>query len=521
MEDNLEIACEICQKSFTLKKNLIRHYGEFHPGIPLPDYINDIKDKPKTCPSCSKPISKANFQRHFKACRPKVDQQPASSSSHTREVSEVDDTLTLNQSLFGENKRIDMMMREFYSKSIPRDRQHITNYIHALNNFSESFARKTILTPKTLMQAFHSKFADYFDSLQTVFERNTILHGMKASFKMMYDMKLITFVPEIPQLKTSKELIEAYLNSSIRCDYFRNLESHTAAEFSQAVGPLAIRNFLLFEAILATKSSDFVHQLTREMYLKGTPTLDYNNQTKWIFEIGPEQSFELPDFLKARFHSYLAIIRRHVLPRTKMFKDGKLESWDPHGDVEVKFFAVSGKGRYFQVEVSQSVFDMFHKVSQSHTTLHLKDFLGETFDYRPPRAARTSRTAQTISQVSSSLTNQDRTRKRTASNQREYVLEHAIEPVDEPVDEPVLVTNVSPTPTSRKTKHLSFKFTNNDRAFLQQVFKDVGKTELTKVVVLSRRIFDDGFDEFMERQLHNNDISEDKIAEEIVRTLRR
>ena len=111
--------------------------------------------------------------------------------------------------------------------------------------------------------------------------------------------------------------------------------------------------------------------------------------------------------------------------------------------------------------------------------------------------------------------------KRTASNQREYVLEHAIEPVDEPVDEPVLVTNVSPTPTSRKTKHLSFKFTNNDRAFLQQVFKDVGKTELTKVVVLSRRIFDDGFDEFMERQLHNNDISEDKIAEEIVRTLRR
>ena len=33
--------------------------------------------------------------------------------------------------------------------------------------------------------------------------------------------------------------------------------------------------------------------------------------------------------------------------------------------------------------------------------------------------------------------------KRTASNQREYVLEHAIEPVDEPVNEPVLVTNVS------------------------------------------------------------------------------
>merc|ERR1711860_208622 len=128
------------------------------------------------------------------------------------------------------------------------------------------------------MECFESRFDEYFAGLQTVSERKEILNGLQSTFKMLYQMKIIGSVPEIVQFQSTKGIIECYLNSSLRSEYFQKLERN-AAEFAQAVGPMAIRNFLLTETILATKSSEFVHQLTREMFLNGTKIIDSNQQT--------------------------------------------------------------------------------------------------------------------------------------------------------------------------------------------------------------------------------------------------
>ena len=401
MADSLEIACEICQKSFTRKNSLKRHYKEIHPGFELPDNFKEIKEPKETCSTCSKQISRKNFQRHLKSCGPKEQELPLSSdqqlplsSEHQLPLSSaeqrknkpvrVGDTYTKDSSVFHENKPIEPMLHEFYSQKFclkDFSRQHINNYIGALKKFERSFARRVELTPKILMECFESRFDEYFAGLQTVSERKDILNGLQSTFKMLYQMKIIGSVPEIVQLQSTKGIIERYLNSSLRSEYFQKLERN-AAEFAQAVGPMAIRNFLLTETILATKSSEFVHQLTREMFLNGTKIIDANQQKKWIIEIGQEKAFEIPDFLKEKLQVYLFAVRKHVLPKVK--QNGKDNVWDPNNDSDIKFFAVSERGRPFVVEVMKSVFDVFHMGAQSHKTFQMKDFIGTEVQYKIP-----------------------------------------------------------------------------------------------------------------------------------------
>ena len=386
MADSLEIACEICQKSFTRKNSLKRHYEEIHPGFELPDNFKEIKDPKETCSTCSKQISRKNFQRHLKSCGPKEEQQLPLSSAEQRKKKpvRVGDTYTKDSSVFHENKPIEPMLHEFYSQKFclkDFSRLHINNYIGALKKFERSFARRVELTPKILMECFESRFDEYFAGLQTVSERKEILNGLQSTFKMLYQMKIIGSVPEIVQLQSTKGIIERYLNSSLRSEYFQKLERN-AAEFAQAVGPMAIRNFLLTETILATKSSEFVHQLTREMFLNGTKIIDSNQQTKWIIDIGQEKAFEMPDFLKEKLQVYLFAVRKHVLPKVK--QNGKDNVWDPNNDSDIKFFAVSERGRPFVVEVMKSVFDVFHMGAQSHKTFQMKDFIGTEVQYKIP-----------------------------------------------------------------------------------------------------------------------------------------
>ena len=386
MADSLEIACEICQKSFTQKCSLKRHYKEIHPSSELPDNFKEMKDPKETCSTCSKEISRKHFQRHLKSCGPKEEQQLPLSSAEQRKKKpvRVGDTYTKDSSVFHENKPIEPMLHEFYSQKFclkDFSRPHINNYIGALKKFERSFARRVELTPKILMECFESRFDEYFAGLQTVSERKDILNGLQSTFKMLYQMKIIGSVPEIVQLQSTKGIIERYLNSSLRSEYFQKLERN-AAEFAQAVGPMAIRNFLLTETILATKSSEFVHQLTREMFLNGTKIIDANQQKKWIIEIGQEKAFEIPDFLKEKLQVYLFAVRKHVLPKVK--QNGKDNVWDPNNDSDIKFFAVSERGRPFVVEVMKSVFDVFHMGAQSHKTFQMKDFIGTEVQYKIP-----------------------------------------------------------------------------------------------------------------------------------------
>ena len=394
MADSLEIACEICQKKFTQKVSLKRHYAEIHPGIELPENIQNMKDPKETCANCLKEFSKASFKRHLKKCEPEVEQPLPSSSAAKRKTKafEKDDTYKKDFSIFHESLPIEPMLHDYYSeKWLQRnfDRKHIDRYIAALKRFEKSYASQVELTPTTLLgrglEDFQSRLDSYFNSLQKVSDRQEILFALERTFEMLQDeeIRIINNAPKIPQLVPNKGIIKRYFNSSLRKEYFQKIESN-AKEFLQEVGPIAIRNFLLTETILATKSSEFVHQLTREMFQRGTSSLDDHLQKKWIFEIGHGKLFEIPDFLQVKLHTYLTIVREHVLQKKTVKQDGKDDIWDPHTDNEVKFFAVSERGRPFVVEVSQSVFEAFYAGGQSHKKFLLKDFTGCDVQYRIP-----------------------------------------------------------------------------------------------------------------------------------------
>mgnify|MGYP001283479724 CR=1 FL=1 len=102
-----------------------------------------------------------------------------------------------------------------------------------------------------------------------------------------------------------------------------------------------------------------------------------------------------------------------------------------------------------------------------------------------------------------------KTSKRSASTVRETT--------DKTFDTPA---NVSPPPPPSRKKHLSFKLSTEDKTFLLNIFKDVPKTELSRTVVLSRQLIHEEFEEFLERQKICSNISENDLADEIVRTLK-
>ena len=376
MADALEIACEICQKTFTQKSSLKRHFAEVHPGMELPDSFKDLKDMKKRCPTCSKEISKSGFKRHLNT-------HGALSSAEPRgRIDDDEDDLKMN--LFKKNLPIEPMMYDYYSKKYllrNYSRQTIGNYIFALKTFVDSYKRSEELTPITLMECFESRFDEYFNTLEKVSQRSQILQGLQAAFRMFFYTKIYPEIPEIPQLRTPNQIIKDYLKSTHRFEIFQKLDRN-AVGFSHTVGPLVIRNFLVTETVLATKSFDFVKELTREMFQKATEILDANDQTQWVIEIGRKKSFQIPDFLKAKIEAYLLLVRKHGVPKTDVKHDGKNDCWDPHDGDNIKLFAVSERGRLIGVQDTSSVFEDFHMGGKSDISFHMKKLTGSNVPYK-------------------------------------------------------------------------------------------------------------------------------------------
>ena len=377
MADSIEIACEICQKTFTQKNNLKRHYVEVHPGMELPDNIKDMIDPKKTCPTCTKEISYSHFKRHLNTHITSAEPR----SRKSVQGNDVEDDMDMN--LFKKNLPIEPMLYEYHSgKNFPQNysRQTIGNYIFALKNFVDSYKRSEELTPMTLKECFESRFGEYFDTLKKVSQRSQILFGLQAAFQMFEATEIYPEKTEIPEFRHPKQIVKAYFRSTHRLEVFQKLDRN-ANEFAQAEGPMVIRNFLITETVLATKSFDFVKQLTREMFLKATEVLDANDKTQWVIEIGQGKSFQIPDFLKATLEKYLVLVSKLGVPKTNIKQDGKNDFWHALNGNNIKLFAVFEKGRLIGVQDNSSVFEDLHMGGQSHITFRMKDLTGSKIEY--------------------------------------------------------------------------------------------------------------------------------------------
>ena len=127
------------------------------------------------------------------------------------------------------------MLHDYYSeKWLQRnfDRKHIDRYIAALKRFEKSYASQVELTPTTLLgrglEDFQSRLDSYFNSLQKVSDRQEILFALERTFEMLQDeeIRIINNAPKIPQLVPNKGIIKRYFNSSLRKEYFQNIESN-------------------------------------------------------------------------------------------------------------------------------------------------------------------------------------------------------------------------------------------------------------------------------------------------------
>ena len=504
MADADKIICEICKKSFSQKQTLKRHHLEIHKDIPLPANFNDLNSTKQDCQYCSKLISKQNMKKHLEGCKAKKDEQAESTSTkqhRRREIDVIYDPFEMDESLFGIQKPLKAMLREYLSKEKKhQSKSKIDQHIKALSKYEESFSKKVILTPKFLTETVKTeKFNDYVFNLESVSERSAILQAFQASFKMLKERDDIRYIPKLNF--DDNNVIQEYLDSDLRNGFFNALEKQSPEHFAQNFDYMTTRHILLVETLLATKSGNFVKKLTRDIYLNGSMDVNNRNQPIYIFELDSEK-IEIPETLRKGLHKYFVIMRRHNLPLRKILDtEGKVEIYDPSKDPQVKFFAISVMGRPPQVEIEQKHFEFFHKASKAHKYFTHEDFVASDVVYQTTK----------VYSGATCLTSSFHGRKSSASSRR---VSEELPTVQENCEGS---SSFEPSLEKSKKQYVLHQFTPKEIAYLKETFKDVRRTDLNRNVVLARTIMDDEFDKFINDKKEDYDFTTEKLAEEILR----
>ena len=524
MAQALEIVCHVCKNSFSNKGNLKKHYETVHPGVPISQEFENLKDRKESCPKCGKSVSKSNLARHIKVCNQNMQHTNSATNVRVRDVEEINDSGVFDESVFARNNCVKEMLRECMAKRDGLSRQHMKNYLHAIDQFDKFTGADSKLTPRTFLAKYKNNFEDYFNTLQTVFERYETLHALQYAFDMLDGAKLISSCPKIKQLGSSDVIIQRYLNSSERVHYYNQLTSNPVS-FKNEIGVLHVRNFLIVEILLAQGSTDLVNKLNRGHYLNGTAVFDQFNTKKWSYTIGKDV-FEISCELRTMLHNYFAIMRREVLIKTKVIQNNIVKAWDPSTDHEIKFFAVSENGRHFQVELKSSTFDTFHMISKSHKCFKTSDFLNSAHIFKTPRIGATSgqmtNPSKSTENVKPDPKRQKTDSQRSASQIRKGPLPSQI------VEEQLSPKSATPLKDSlstksvnvRKKKYSTYQFKSDERDFILETFKRDRDQSLSKTVIFARRLENDKFDEFFSRILSKEEYSSDSLAEQVLRILK-
>ena len=385
------IICEECKKSFAQKSTLKRHFLEIHKGVPLPASVTEAKAIKQACQYCSKLITKDHMKRHLENCKARKDPSPTTSSQQLprrREFDLVDDTSEINGDVFGMYKPLQPMLREYLSKRLNHSKRTIDKHIAALSKFEVSMTNGVSITPKFLTENCNTpEVMDYVIKLETVFDRSAILEAMQSSFKMLFEMGVLRSLPGL-KIGLKNNVIQTYLDSTLRGEFFNAFENQNPEVFVESFNHLSIRNILLVETLLATKSYSFVKKLTRGVYLRGSKDVNYENENIYVYDIDSER-IEIPAFLRQFLHKYFVIMRRHNMPLQKRLQSGGkvVEVYDPSNDPEVKFFAVKIEGRPVQVEITQDHFKFFHKASTAIKYFNVDDFVNSDVEYKSSSVA--------------------------------------------------------------------------------------------------------------------------------------
>lgn len=253
--------CEFCEKVFTRKDNLGKHYMEIHKlnreNFPQSFFAEkDTKRENQVCKFCS--VSAMKMSRHLLVCKSKPKDSATGSEPQKREPVIPASPRRSSQIKISESSEISRELRSWMVEK-HLDRGTINWYMNLLGDQLKMIGQRR-LTAIALNNAFEN-FCQFAETQHTVSARKKALQAciLAKNFCKRFQIDLIEV-----RVPTAERVIEKYFKSPERGVAYANLDQTNFHEslMSGSWGPQRIENFLKLELLLLFKSEDFVKQVS-------------------------------------------------------------------------------------------------------------------------------------------------------------------------------------------------------------------------------------------------------------------
>ena len=506
--------CIFCDKDFSAKSSLKRHYETKHDSVPDSFYmLKPKKEDKQLCPHCLVPQSK--FLRHLETCSAKVVdtsqdlRQTISETSRRQKMASLDSdpdviqpspekiSITYDKDL--SNMLVDYMaLKENYAKPT------IDNYLQCLKKFVMHVNSSEHLSINSVQEAFSSDkhFEEYITLLETVSERKLLFSAQKKLSDFFY-FKLGINIESYGKLPDLKIIIWKYLSSPKRTSMMENFSYMCRGEQYNAT-PSEVRAYVMGEVLLLTKTKDFLlHCVLGDFQAQfNQDGFDYNSRTL---------KAHFPSKMAILLQRYVSQIRPTIMKKKNTQKNAKL----------------------FGDQIGSNI------VPLKHITKYIEDFGGSPFnidiekiissgiDSRPPPITagsshfeKTSRIHQAQERSFTSIEASSVTPARSLENESEDL---PFESID--TEETLSAQSPPMNAQKKKTKGTDkFTFSNNDVKFLLRLFKDTSKHDITPNFVITKISWDLDDDweleNFVKRIQESTNASIDEVAKTIYHVLK-
>ena len=379
MADSGDFSCDFCEKPFSSKGNLKKHYDKNHGGPPASYYnLKTAVPVAKPCPYCGSVIKQ--LPKHMSVCKAKPSSNTVAVSSTFQTKSralrmeegeqESEDDLVpgtpVKEVKRPHSKSFDLK-GDFLEWLAAHNIAHSTmaKYVGALSNFLGIISIQSVTDKNDYLPSFINR-------METVGGRNMLY---KAHVKLVEFLKANHGTEfEILHKPAADKIIQVYLKSQERknlCHNFVNI----AKAMEMGWSPLEIHDFLMGEVLLCTKEvgKEFLHHFTLADF-RAVTTAD--RRGRWVYEV---KNFKVSfsPFFRQMLQSFAFIVRPRIL-KTKKSHD-------------VKFFDILDRpiapctegSRIFKYveDFSKALeplkMDKVLEANYKFTTYDAKDFVGE------------------------------------------------------------------------------------------------------------------------------------------------
>ena len=505
MADSNPFSCDFCDKSFSTKANLKKHYIKFHGGVPESFHgLQAEKLIYKPCPKCGSVFK--HLPKHLAICKAGNQNQAETVARKTTFISSTrgikDDSLRREVEDESEN--------DFIPRS-PRKRK-ISDAYDLSDHFNDWMAAHGI-GPKTRDQyqsslgKFFGKLSirvvqqklkdlpNYLKGLETVNARHRLFLGhVKLVDYLKNQLGLDIAAFDAP---TTLDYLDIYLKSEERKNLYHNFTNITKA-MEMGWSADDIHDFLMGEVLLSNKTGkEFIFHCKLDDFLKVSRP---DEAGRWWYE-GKGYKVFFSDFLRGMLKSFAFIVRPKLV-KSKTSHEVKLfELFEKKGKPCPKNGSVFRFVELFSKSLEHVSYNKVMEANFKFSTFKFSDFEGDIKGFNSKKVDAPLDESDEEDHMDSSTGE--------TSNFEEVPMEidHSVMetvgkvlPPKQPSPKPMLQPSPKPSTSGERPRRSqgSLNFSEVELKLLKSFFRKYKVSDLSEQTVMVVLQFEDGVEDLLD-----------------------